>query len=154
MQHSQQTEVDPLDRIDRSIDIDAPAARVWGARLAPRVVDQRGRGRPRADLVVTDDQALLRHPVHGEFRLHVLDSRPPSYVSYRWMDGDAEVGTLVEFWIEPREGGVTLRVAESGFSGLGKAREDWLAHRAGNVEGWTTELAAARTWVDRAGDAR
>ena len=59
----------------------------------------------------------------------------------------------MEFWIEPREGGVTLRVAESGFSGLGKARADWLAHRAGNVEGWTTELGAARTWVERAGDA-
>ena len=154
MQHSQQTEVDPLDRIDRSIDIDAPAARVWELVSRPGWWINEGEVDPEPDLVVTDDQALLRHPVHGEFRLHVLESRPPSYVSYRWMDGDAEVGTLVEFWIEPREGGVTLRVAESGFSGLGKAREDWLAHRAGNVEGWTTELAAARTWVDRAGDAR
>jgi hypothetical protein len=107
---------------------------------------------PEPDLVVTDDQAVLRHPAYGEFRLQVLASRPLSYVSYRWVNPDAEAGTLVEFWIEPREGGVTLRVAESGFSGLGKSREEWLAHREGNVEGWATELAAARVWTERSGD--
>ena len=83
----------------------------------------------------------------------MLESRPPSYVSYRWTNPDADAGTLVEFWIEPRDEGVTLRVAESGFSGLGKAREDWLKHREGNVEGWRSELEAARTWVERPGDA-
>ena len=60
----------------------------------------------------------------------------------------------MEFWIEPREEGVTLRVAESGFSTLGKAREDWLKHREGNVEGWATELDAARTWVEQSGAAQ
>ena len=154
MPDPQQTEVDPLDRIDRSIDIDAPAARVWELVSRPGWWINEGEVDPEPDLVVTDGRAVLRHPVHGEFRLHVVDSRPTSYVSYRWIAGDAAVGTLVEFEIVHREGGVTLRVVESGFSGLGKAREDWLAHRAGNVEGWAAELAAARTWVERAGDAR
>ena len=148
-----QTDLDPLDRIDRSIDIDAPAERVWELVSRPGWWINEGAVDPEPDLVVTGDRAVLRHPAYGEFRLQVLASRPPSYVSYRWVNPDAEAGTLVEFWIEPREGGVTLRVAESGFSGLGKAREEWLAHREGNVEGWTSELAVARTWVERPGDA-
>ena len=85
---------------------------------------------PEPDLVVTADEALLRHPTYGEFRLQVLESRPTTYLSYRWLEQGSEVGTLVEFWIEPHGAGVTLRVAESGFSTLGKAREDWLASTA------------------------
>jgi uncharacterized protein YndB with AHSA1/START domain len=153
VQDAQQADVDPLDRIDRSIDIDAPAERVWELVSRPGWWINQGEVDPEPDLVVTGDQAVLRHPAHGEFRLQVLASRPPSYVSYRWVDPGADAGTLVEFWIEPREGGVTLRVAESGFSRLGKAREQWLAHRAGNVEGWASELAAARTWAEPPGDA-
>ena len=146
------TDLDPLDRIDRSIDIDAPAD---GSGSCPRPgwwINE-GAVDPEPDLVVTGDDAVLRHPAYGEFRLQVLESRPPSYVSYRWIDAGADAGTLVEFWIEPREDGVTLRVAESGFSALGKAREDWLKHREGNVEGWESELGAARTWVEQPGAA-
>jgi len=153
VQDAQGTDVDPLDRIDRSIDIAAPAERVWALVSRPGWWINEGEVDPEPDLDVTDDHAVLRHPAYGEFRLQVLASRPPSYVSYRWVNPDADADTLVEFWIEPREGGVTLRVAESGFSALGKAREEWLAHREGNVQGWTSELAAARTWVERPGGA-
>ncbi len=149
MPDPQQTDLDPLDRIDRSIDIDASVERVWDLVSRPGWWINEGAVDPAPDLVVTGDDAVLRHPAHGEFRLRVLASRPPSYISYRWVDPGSDAGTLVEFWIEPRAGGVTLRVAESGFSGLGKERADWLAHREGNVEGWTSELAAARTWVER-----
>ena len=41
-------------------------------------------------------------------------------------------------------------MAESGFSGLGKSREEWLQHREGNVYGWESELAAAKTIRRRA----
>jgi uncharacterized protein YndB with AHSA1/START domain len=145
-------DVDPLDRIDRSIDIDAPAERVWELVSRPGWWINDGEVEAEPDLTVTGDEALLRHATHGEFRLRVVESRPTSYVSYRWVDGDD--GTLVEFWIEPRDRGVTLRVAESGFSMLGKPRAEWLEQREGHVEGWATELGAARTWVERAGVAR
>jgi len=150
---AQQTQVDPLDRIDRSIEIDAPAERVWELVSRPGWWINEGAVDPEPDLVVTDDQAVLRHPAYGEFQLETVESRPPSYIAYRWLEPDmGGAGTLVEFRIEPREGGVTLRVAESGFSGLGKSRVEWLAHREGNVEGWATELAAARVWTERSGD--
>jgi uncharacterized protein YndB with AHSA1/START domain len=152
-QDTRQTDLDPLDRIDRSIDIDASAERVWELVSRPGWWINEGAVDPEPDLTVDGADAVLRHPAYGEFRLQVLESRPHSYVSFRWMDPAVEAGTLVEFWIEPRDRGVTLRVAESGFSALGKSREDWLKHREGNVEGWKSELGAARTWLERSGDA-
>ena len=149
------TDLDPLDRIDRSIDIDATAERVWELIARPGWWINEGSVDPEPDLRVDGQEAVLSHPVHGEFRLRTVESRPTSYLSYRWLErepvGPEEASTLVEFWIEPRTDGVTLRVAESGFSRLGKERADWLRQREGNVEGWEAELAAARAWVERPG---
>jgi uncharacterized protein YndB with AHSA1/START domain len=103
---------------------------------------------PDPDVRVDGSMTVLNHPTYGEFRLETLESRPPSYVAYRWLDAGQDAGTLVEFRIEPRDGGVTLSVAESGFSRLGKPREQWLKHREDNVSGWTTELDAAKTFVE------
>ena len=99
---------------------------------------------------VEGDTAVLTHPTYGEFRLVTVETRPMSYVAFRWLDMDTDVGTLVEFRLEPREGGVRLSVAESGFSRLGKAREEWIEHREGNVAGWQDELGVAKTFVEGA----
>lgn len=142
---------DPLDRIDRSIDIAAGADVVWGLVSRPGWWINEGAVDPEPAVVVEGDEAVLTHPTYGVFRLRTLESRPPSYLAYRWLEQDTEEGTLVEFWIEPRDGGVTLRVAESGFSTLGKPREEWLRHREGNVAGWATELDAARRFIEGPG---
>jgi uncharacterized protein YndB with AHSA1/START domain len=139
--------LDPLDRIDRRIDIDAPAERVWDLVTRPGWWINDGTVDPEPDLHVEGDVTVVRHPRYGEFRLQTVASRPPSYVSYRWLDGDSDVGTLVEFEITPRDEGVTLAVAESGFSRLGKPREDWMRQREGNVAGWADQLRAARRHV-------
>jgi hypothetical protein len=140
--------LDPLDRIDRSIEIAAGADVVWDLVSRPGWWINDGTVDPEPDVVVEGDEAVVTHPTHGVFRLRTLESRPTSYLSYRWVDPGSDAGTLVEFWIEPRDGGVTLRVAESGFSTLGKPREEWLRHREGNVEGWATELDAARRFTE------
>jgi hypothetical protein len=94
---------------------------------------------------------VLMHPTYGEFRLRTVESHPTSYIAYHWLDLGVDAPTLVEFRIEPREaGGVTLSVTESGFSRLGKSREEWLKHRDGNDEGWRDELTAAKTYVEGA----
>jgi uncharacterized protein YndB with AHSA1/START domain len=141
-------DLDPLDRIDRSIDIDASAERVWDLVTRPGWWINEGSVDPDPDVRVEGSTTVLTHPAYGEFRLETVESRPPSYVAYRWLDADADAGTLVEFRIEPRDAGVTLTVAESGFSRLGKPREEWLKRREGNVEGWTLELEAARRYVE------
>ena len=144
------TDLDPLDRIDRSIEIDASADRVWDLVTRPGWWINEGTVDPEPDLRVEGETAVVSHPTYGEFRLVTVESRPTTYVSYRWLDQESDDGTLVEFRIEPRDGGVTLSVAESGFSQLGKPREAWLAQREGNVAGWASELGAAKTFVEGA----
>jgi uncharacterized protein YndB with AHSA1/START domain len=142
------TDLDPLDRIDRSIEIDASAERVWALVTRPGWWINEGAVDPEPDVRQEGDTTVLTHPAYGEFRLVTVESRPTSYVAYRWLDPGTGAGTLVEFLIEPRDGGVTLSVTESGFSQLGKSREAWLEHREGNVAGWNSELSAAKTYVE------
>jgi hypothetical protein len=145
-------EIDPLDRIDRSIEIAAEPDTVWGLVSRPGWWINEGDVDPEPEVEVDGDETVLTHPKHGTFRLRTLESRPPTYVAFRWLSGGSAAGTLVEFWIEPHDSGVTLRVAESGFSSLGTPREEWLQQREGNVEGWTIELDAARRFSEeRAG---
>jgi len=143
------TDLDPLDRIDRSIEIDASAERVWALVTRPGWWINEGAVDPEPDVRQDGDTTVLTHPTCGEFRLLTVESRPTSYVAYHWLDAGVDRPTLVEFRIEPRHGGgVTLSVTESGFSRLGKAREEWLEHREGNVTGWESELAAAKAYVE------
>lgn len=137
--------------IERSIEIDAPAERVWELVSEPgwwindgeytdHVIEQRD-----GTVVVTD-------PVHGAFVLVVVEERRPRYVAYRWLGRTDEPtpdgpGTLTEFWIEDRDGGVVLRVRESGFETLGEDEEQLARTIADNVEGWETELVVARSHV-------
>ena len=85
-------------------------------------MDQRGGGRPgprgcAARATCTSSS----HPTYGEFRLQTLQEDQPRYVAFRWIDNDApESGTTVEFWIDERADGVTLRVSETGFASLRK----------------------------------
>jgi uncharacterized protein YndB with AHSA1/START domain len=142
-------DLDPeLDRIERSIDIDAPAERVWSLVSMPgwwineREIDPDQKTRVEGDLTV------VVHPKYGEFRLQTLESDEPRHVVFRWVDNASEdAGTRVEFWIEDRPGGVNLRVVESGFTSLQKDREAIIDHVAGNTEGWEVELDAARRFL-------
>jgi uncharacterized protein YndB with AHSA1/START domain len=98
---------------------------------------------------------VVKHRHYGEFRLRTVASDPPSYIAFRWLEQDSPAGeepsTLVEFWIEPREGGVVLRVAESGFTELGKEHRAVVEHVEENTEGWETELRAAQAYVKGSG---
>ena len=142
------TDLDPLDRIDRSIEIDASAERVWDLVTRPGWWINEGTVDPDPDVRVDGAMTVLTHPKYGEFRLETVESRPPSYVAYRWHEPDLGSATLVEFRIEPRADGVTLTVAESGFSQLGESREKWLKRREGNDSGWQDELRAAKVFVE------
>ncbi|WP_049576103.1 SRPBCC domain-containing protein [Streptomyces sp. SBT349] len=141
------------DRIEREIAIAAPAERVWdlisrpgwfindGAVIEHRIED-------RGDLHIVHD------PVHGAFPIRTESLDPPRYAAFRWLAEEGEGGggaasTLVEFWIDDaRDGGVVLRVVESGFSSLGGSEEDRRRRIEENTEGWVTELAAARSFSD------
>ena len=88
------------------------------------------------------------HPKYGEFKFLTLERDEPRHISYHWVDNVApEAGTTVEFWIEDRPGGVTLRVVESGFASLKKDRAAIDNQIKENTHGWELELEAAKRFV-------
>jgi uncharacterized protein YndB with AHSA1/START domain len=135
-----------LDRVDRQIDIDASAERVWDLVSRPGWYINQGAVVSNPVLETDGDVSVLHHPVHGDWRFRTVAQDQPRYAAYRWL-GDDDRSTLIEFWITERaDTGVTLRVVESGFAALGDP--DWLQQREENVEGWRTELAAAAAYVN------
>jgi hypothetical protein len=150
--------IDSIDRIEQQIDIEATAQRVWELISEPgwwinegEIVEHRIEQR--------DSHVVVHDPVHGEFvlRIEALDS--PRYAAYRWFSGSpaaahadpavvARSSTLVEFWIDEHDrDGVTLRVVESGFEGLDRPAGERRKMFDDNTEGWTIELAAARSQI-------
>ena len=98
------------DRIDRQIDIDASAERVWALVSTPgwwindgTIVDH--------EIERRGDLDVVHDPKHGAFPLRTEKLDPPRYAAFRWIPGrstdELEEGasTLTEFWIEEREGG-------------------------------------------------
>jgi len=141
------------DRIERRIEIDAPAARVWDLISQPgwwindgKIVDHK--------IERVGDVDIVHDLVHGEFKIRTEQVDAPRYVAFRWIAQEPdqsgnEASTLTEFWIDDRDGdGVTLRVAESGFASLDVSNEQRRKHLAENTEGWEMELAAARSYVE------
>ena len=137
-----------LDRIERSIDIDATAEKVWSLIARPGWWINEEEIEPDVEMRKEGDYDVVVHPKHGEFRFQTLRSEPPRHIAYLWVDNVApEAGTTVEFWIEERTGGVTLRVVESGFTGLKKDREAIANQVKENTHGWQVELEAAKRFV-------
>ena len=144
------------DSIERSIDITADAERVFA--LVSRPGWWINEGTVVENIVETvGDVSTVTHAKYGEFRIRTVESRPPRYVSFRWLGGDQAneeldaPGTLVEFWVEEKQaGGVTLRVLESGFSTLPVTEEQRRKNVEDNTKGWEEELAAARAFFEGA----
>lgn len=64
---------------------------------------------------------------YGKTKVHIVDSKPHSYFSFRWVPGSQHflgdvmsvANTLVEFFIEPKDNStVEVTVKESGFLSL------------------------------------
>lgn len=166
MTHPARTDAElaKLDSISRQIDIDAPAERVWALVCRPgwyvndgTVYDEADMGTRLTCRTETDEQGrqvdVLDVAGKGEFRFRTVELDEPRYAAFRgWLStpwrGPSE-GTLVEFWIDERDGGgVTLRVRESGFSALSDDPAVWLREREGNDKGWSLELAAGKAWAE------
>lgn len=138
---------DLVDRIERSIDIDAPPEKVWELLRRPGWWVNDGVVVPESPRPDTGDVHVLHHPKQGTFQFQTLRSDPPRYVSYRWLDAGAEEGTVVEFFVEERNGGVTLRVVESGIRGLSRPAAEVERYVDEHVHGWDLELQAARHYL-------
>lgn len=143
-----------MDRIERQIEIEAPADRVW------KLVEEPGWWVNAGQEVVehrvephSDDPALttVHDPKHGEFLFLTVRLDEPTYAAFRWVsDAKAPDGpsTLVEFFLEPAANTTVLRVVESGFASLPESDVERRKHYEDNTEGWTIELGLAKSLVE------
>ncbi|MFL6698342.1 MAG: SRPBCC family protein [Vitreoscilla sp.] len=90
---------------------------------------------------------------HVRFTLHTEALEPETRFAYRWhpyavdtaRDYSSEPMTLVEFLLEPQDGGTLVTVVESGFDRLPHERiaEAWRM----NERGWAEQLVNLQTHV-------
>jgi uncharacterized protein YndB with AHSA1/START domain len=138
------------DKIEREIVINAPLERVWGLVSEPGwwIGDGDRSGQRRwkeGDLDVIED------PRYGRFPLRTVAIEPTRYISFRWIMDPANEGepeqptTLVEFWVNERDGGTVVRIVESGFAKLPNAEEAI----KGNTEGWKFQMDVLKANAER-----
>ena len=139
------------DRIERTIEIAQPPARVWAALttaegLAAWFGQEAGIDlRPGGSAWMTWDGGH-----HARLRVERVEE--PTVFGFTWpiagLPEEDPRRTYVEFTLEPTVTGTRLIVVESGFAQL---RED--EHRAsfdGNVRGWASELGELADYLDAA----
>lgn len=120
-----------LAAIERTLELDAPRARVWTAITDPAELSRWFPQRAEWELRPGGTGTFFWEG-YGSFPIEVVSVEEPSYLAWRWGMESDEV-TLVEWWLDARaDGGTTLRMRESGFTTP--------KHRDGNDEGWTEEL--------------
>ncbi|GGC56220.1 SRPBCC domain-containing protein [Hoyosella rhizosphaerae] len=143
-----------LDRIERHITINASAERVWDLISIPgwfindgTIIDH--------TIETRGEVHIVHDPVHGKFKLTTVELDKPRYAAFRWHTDTTRLddSTLVEFWIEESpQGGVTLRVIESGFASLRMSEEQRQLRIKSNKDGWEEELIAARIYLTGSDD--
>jgi len=144
------------DRIERAVEIDAPAERVWALVSEPGWWINGGEALREHRLEERDGLVLVHDEEHGLFRVRVVALEPPRRAVFAWVphSGGSVPGetsaTTVEFTIADRAGGVVLTVVESGFGALDLPADRIRSNYDDNVEGWVAELGLAKRVVEPA----
>ena len=144
------------DRIERSIVIRAPRARIWRTLTDSEEFGTWFRAKLHSGFAVGQRVAgQITYPgsEHYKFEALVEKMEPESLFSFRWPhEIDPKVGpswdasTLVEFRLEEVEGGTKLTVTESGFDRLPAGmREEAFRN---NSKGWTIQVENVRSHVE------
>lgn len=138
------------DRIEKTIVLRAPVARVWRALADAREFGQwfrvalHGVFEPGATV---SGHVTFAGYEHLKFEVHVERMEAERYFAYRWhpyaidpgVDYSKEPTTLVEFRLEPEGTGTRLSIVESGFDAIPAGRRQE-AFRM-NEQGWTAQAS-------------
>jgi uncharacterized protein YndB with AHSA1/START domain len=145
------------DRIEKRIELDAPVSRVWRA-LTDHVefgawfrVDLTGPFEVGKEAVGKITHLGYEHVT---WRAVVQRMEPERLFALSWhpyaidpgVDYSAEPQTLIEFRLEPRDGGTVLTLTESGFDRLPADRRAE-AFRM-NDQGWTQQMENIRLHIE------
>ena len=144
------------DRIEKSIELKAPVARVWRALTDYREFGEWFRVRLDGPFVAGSvSRGNITWPgyEHLVWEVAVQKIEPERVFSFTWhpyavdpkVDYSAEPPTLVEFTLKPVEGGTQLTVVESGFEKVPLHRREEAFMR--NEGGWSQQMKNIETHV-------
>lgn len=127
-----------LSRIDRTIEIKAPADRVW--RALTSAAELSAWFQVTIDGAMTADAEVWMTSTHAEhtgqrFRVRIVEMIPPSR-------------TRVTFTLEPSARGTRVSLSETGFDEISLARRAKVYQD--NSEGWAEVLVWLQTHVEKA----
>jgi uncharacterized protein YndB with AHSA1/START domain len=130
------------DRIEQTIEIDAPMDRVWSLITEASELPAWWHSIGSASLdLKPGGKMLIRWKEHGITRGVIERIDAPTRFAFRWStrdDQDPAPGsaTLVEFTLEASGEGTRVQVVETGFDELEQSAEERAAAHAENVRGW------------------
>jgi uncharacterized protein YndB with AHSA1/START domain len=141
------------DRIEKTIELEAPPARVWRALADHREFGAWFRVALESPFVVGEaSRGHMTYPgyEHVAWEARVTAMEPERYFAFTWHPGAvdasvdyvAEEPTLVEFRLEPVAGGTRLTLTESGFDRIPEHRRAE-AFRM-NEGGWSAQMRNIR----------
>ena len=118
----------PRDRVQRETFARAPITKVFAALTDPALFPTWGPERV-IGTIAPGERPVFDFGWGGKCAVYVVAVDAPRYFAYRWMQGvhdpDKLLGdplagpnTLVEFFLEERDGGTSVRVVESGIDKL------------------------------------
>ena len=139
------------DRIERTVEIAHPPARVWEAITTAEGLSAWFGQNAKIDLRPGGAASMAFGSEHTA-QMRVERVEEPTVFGFTWhiygLPADDPRRTYVEFTLVPADGGTRLTVVESGFAQLS---ED--AHRTahgGNTQGWASELGELVDYLDAA----
>lgn len=145
------------DRIEKRIELKAPVSRVWRALTDHNEFGEWFRVKLDGPFVPGEvSRGYITYPgyEHVRWEATVQTMEPERIFSFTWhpyakdpaVDYLKELPTLVEFRLEPKDGGTVLYLTESGFDAIPEGRRPE-AFRM-NDRGWTEQMTNIERHVD------
>ena len=142
--------------IEKRIELNAPASRVWRALTDYREFGEWFRVKVDGPFVPGEiSTGHITYPgyEHLKWEARVQKMEPERFFSFTWhpyavdpdVDYSKKPSTLVEFRLEPKDNGTILYLTESGFDALPKDRQ-FEAFRM-NGEGWTEQMTNIENYL-------
>ena len=139
------------DRIERTVEIAHPPAKVWAALTTAEGLSAWFGQQVRIDLR-PGGSALMKWDNGYTADMRVERVEEPVVFGFTWpiygLAEDDPRRTYVEFTLEPAGAGTRLTVVESGFAQLPEDAHDKAFE--GNTEGWGSELGELADYLDAA----
>lgn len=139
------------DRIERTVEIAKPPARVWAALTTAEGLSSWFGQQAEIDLR-PGGGARMSFGTEYTAEMRVERVEEPNVFGYTWhiygLPEEDPRRTYVEFTLEPTAAGTRLTVVESGFAQL--PEEAYKTAFGGNTEGWARELGELVEYLDAA----